>query len=77
MMHKIKYLLCRFYWWLRVTEKARRHYEALKDYYWFYDLYNKTHTRFLQEHRRKPEGELTLRLKGQVELLAEIADIKQ
>ena len=74
--HKIKLIFCRITWWLRITEKSKKHYEALKDYYYFFNLYNIISGLYLEEHRKKPEGELTLRLKGQVELLAEILDIR-
>jgi len=75
--HKIKLIFCRLTWWLRITEKARQHYEALQDYYYLYDLYNVITVKYLEEHRKRPDSEHTYKLKGQVELLAEILDIKR
>ena len=75
--HKIKLIFCRVTWWLKITEKSKRHYEALQDYYYFYDLYNTISVKYLEEQRKKPDGELTYKLKGQVELLAVILDIKE
>ena len=75
--HKIKLIFCRITWWLRITEKARAHKEALEDYYFHYDLYNSITSKYLIEHRKRPDGEITYKLKGQAELLAKILDIKQ
>ena len=75
--HKIKLVFCRITWWLRITKKARKHYEALQDYYYLYDLYNIISGAYIEAHRKKLDGEDTYKLKGQVELLAEILDIKQ
>ena len=73
--HKIKLIFCRITWWLRITEKSIEHYEALQDYYFYYDLYNSITSKYLEEHRKRPDGETTYKLKGQVELLAGILDI--
>jgi len=75
--HKIKLIFCRITWWLRITEKSKDHYEALEDYYYLYDLYNSITSKYLEEHRKRPESEITYKLKGQAELLAGILDIKQ
>jgi len=75
--HKIRLVFSRFTWWLRITEKSKKYYDALQDYYYFYGLYNKKMQHYIEEHRKKPSGELALKLKGQVELLAEILDIRQ
>ena len=74
--HKIKLIFCRITWWLRITEKSKAHYEALQDYYYLYDLYNIISGAYLEAHRRKPDSEETYKLKGQVELLVEILDIR-
>ena len=74
--HKIKLIFCRISWWLRITSKARKHYEALQDYYYLYDLYNTITVAYLEAHI-KQETEQTYKLKGQIELLAQILDIKQ
>ena len=75
--HKIKLIFCRITWWLRITEKAKAHKEALEDYYYLYDLYNIISGAYLEEHRKRPDSEKTYKYKGQVELLVEILDIKQ
>ena len=75
--HKIKLVFARINWWLRITEKSRKHYEALKDYYYYYNLHNIIPGAYLESEKRSKMGEETLKLKGQVELLKEILDIKQ
>lgn len=75
--HKIKLIFCRVTWWLGITEKARKHYEALQDYYYLYDLYNTISVKYLEAHRKQTEQKLIHELNGQAELLAEILDIKR
>ena len=75
--HKVKLIFCRLTWWLRITDKARAHYEALQDYYYLYDLYNVISGAYLEAHRKRPDSEETYKLKGQTELLKIILDIKQ
>jgi hypothetical protein len=75
--HKIKLVFARIGWWLRITEKAKDHYEALQDYYYLYDLYNTVTKAFLDAHARRPDDSSTCKLKGQIELLAEILDIRR
>lgn len=75
--HKIRLIWARFTWWLRITEKSKEHKKALEDYYYLYDLYNILSGAYLESHRKKIDSEETYKLKGQVELLAEILDIKR
>ncbi len=75
--HKIKLIFCRIGWWLRITEKSRKHYEALQDYYYLYDLYNKITSKFIEMDKVAKNSAQTYKLKGQIELLATILDIKQ
>lgn len=75
--HKIKLIFCRITWWLRLTEKARAHYEVAQDYYYLHDLYNQLTIKYLEADIRRSEQQLIHKLKGQVELLAEILDIKR
>ena len=75
--HKIKLIFCRFTWWLRITEKTKEHYEALQDYYYLYDLYNTITVKHLEADRKRTDNKVIYKLKGQVELLAVILDIKE
>ena len=75
--HKIKLIFSRLNWWLRITEKSKAHYEALQDYYYLYDLYNIISSTYLEADRKRTKIEDIYKLKGQVELLAKVLDIKQ
>ncbi len=75
--HKIKLVFCRITWWFRLTEKARNHYRAAQDFYYLHDLYNTITAAYLEADRKRTEQEKIHKLKGQVELLATILDIKQ
>ena len=75
--HKIKLIFCRIIWWLGLTDKARKHYEIAQDYYYLYDLYNEISVRYLEADRKRKSVEDIHKLKGQVELLAGILDIKE
>ena len=61
---------------MRITEKSRKHYEALKDYYYFYDLYNKINNKFIETQREARTSVQIYKLEGQIELLKRILDIK-
>jgi hypothetical protein len=75
--HKIKLVFSRITWWLRITEKSKELHKTLKNYSFLYDLYNQLNQKYLESHRRKSDSEETYKLKGQVELLARILDIRQ
>ncbi len=75
--HKIKLVFCRITWWFRLTEKARNHYRVAQDYYYLHDLYNEISVKYIETHRKQTEQKLIHELKGQVELLKVILDIKQ
>ena len=75
--HKIKLVFCRIIWWFRLTDKARKHYRAAQDYYYLYDLYNEISVKYLEADRKRKSIEDIHKLKGQVELLAKVLDIKQ
>ncbi len=75
--HKVKLIFCRITWWLRITDKARKYKIALDDYYYLFNIYNIISGQYLEAHRIRVDSEQTLKLKGQVELLAGILDIKQ
>jgi len=75
--HKIKLIFCRFIWWLRITEEAKKHYDTLQNYKYLLDLYEEKKKEFLKEHKKKTDSIETIQLKAQVELLARILDIKQ
>ena len=75
--HKIKLIFCRITWWLQITEKSIDHKKALEDYYYLYDLYNIISVAYLETHRKRPDSNDTYKLKGQIELLATILDIKR
>lgn len=74
--HKIRLVFARAIWWMRITEKSRKHYEALKDYYYLYDLYNKISSKLIETQREVRTSAQTYKLQGQVELLKKILDIK-
>jgi len=74
--HKIKLIFCRLNWWLAKTEKAKQYKESNKNYDYFLVLYNKKNDAYLLSHKQNSTSIETHKLKGQVELLAEILDIK-
>jgi len=75
--HKIKLVFCRITWWLRLTDKARKYYDIAQDFYYLYDLYNQITVKYLEADRKRTSIENIHKLKGQIELLAQILDIKQ
>ncbi len=74
--HKIKLVFARVTWWMRMTERARRHAKALKDCYYFYDLYNEITSKFIEMEKVAKNSAQTYKLKGQIDLLKIILDIK-
>lgn len=74
--HKIKLFFARISWWFALTEKAQQYKEAKKNYDYFLVLYNKTNDAYLLSHKQNATSIDTHKLKGQVELLATILDIK-
>lgn len=74
--HKIKLIFCRISWWLSLTEKARQYKEAKRNYDYYLVLYNKKLDAYLLSHKQNATSIETYKLKGQVELLSEILDIK-
>ena len=74
--HKIKLIWCRFIWWLKLTDEAKRLSDTLGDYEYLLNLYKKLYLEYLDEQKKKAVSEETKTLKIQVELLATILDIK-
>ena len=74
--HKIKLIWCRFNWWLKTTDEAKKHYIALVNYQFLRALYKKLYSEYLTEQKKKAISEETKVLKIKVELLATILDIK-
>ena len=64
-------------WWLKMTEKAKEHYKSLENYKTLLVVYKQKQDSYLKEHRKDLDKEKVLTLKAQVELLAEILDIRQ
>lgn len=75
--HKIKLIFCRINWWFRITNEARAYNTTLRNYRFINKLYNKIYLNFLEEEKKKPDSPQTHKLRAQVQILAEILDIKQ